>query len=86
MAGKIGILESLTPMQARCLLNLYLNQAASESGDIERMIEGQIMLSDTQQAMSTEEHKDMINRINLLHRTVGCAEHCHDKVDDALTS
>lgn len=85
MAEKITALNELTEMQARLLLDLFLTQIAAEQGDEERTLEGQIMIMETRSHMSPEEYLDMIHRINLLHRTVGCADHCHDKVDDAFT-
>lgn len=81
---RIGVLENLTPLQARFLLNLYLYRAAIEQEDVERVIFGEIFIMETAVAMTTEERQDLVGRINLLHRAVGCSVECsHTAETDA---
>lgn len=83
----IGVLEALTHLQARFLLNLYLHRAFVEHDDMKRVIVGEINIMETAIAMTTEERLDMANRINLLHKVIGCAAHCeHTLQADANTN
>ena len=83
---KITILNELTEMQARFLLDLVLQHTAANAGDLERVIQGGIMLDETVNNMGEGGWNDLVAKINFLHRVVGCADHCHDRMDDAATS
>jgi hypothetical protein len=80
---KITILGELTEMQARFLLDLVLQYTASNAGDLERVIHGGIMLEETRDHMGEDGWVGLVAKINFLHKTVGCADHCHDRTDNA---
>lgn len=83
---RINILDDLTVNQARVMLQLYLIQGAITASDVSQLAMGQANLIETTGELTKEERQGLLNKISLLHKTVGCSSYCKHTSSDGGSS
>lgn len=75
----VKALNDLSKYQARYLLLLAMRQGAEMTGDIPGVIDTVESIYEVIRTWTKEEADDLTDRMNLVHKSIGCRQDCKDQ-------